>query len=188
MNIPLAYPDLNKQLPVIFLDIDGVLNSQLFYLRQRETGIARRSGTDQENLDEVAVGFLNELTKFGAQVVISSTWRKGRTVAELQSMLNEAGFIGTVIDKTGTGSGDSLRGNEILTWIKQNEKTVGARYYEYHRYVILDDNSDMLYWQRNNYLWIDPYAGLTPNIVWQAKKKLFLPQSIADITEGAVKS
>lgn len=40
------------------------------------------------------------------------------------------------------------------------------------KYVILDDDSDMLYWQRNNFILIDRFVGLTMGNVFQAKKIL----------------
>ena len=35
------------------------------------------------------------------------------------------------------------------------------------KYVILDDDSDMLYWQRNSYFQVDSYSGLTPNLCYR---------------------
>ena len=59
----------------------------------------------------------------GADVVVSSTWRYGKTVSELQEMLEAEGFIGRVIDKTpvgvpGADRGDarSPRGSRSMPW------------------------------------------------------------------------
>lgn len=175
---------MNNQLPIIFLDFDGVLNSQLFYKRMiQETG--KRQSRD---LDEIAIGYLNGLTEAGAKVVVSSTWRHGRSMEKLQEILEQFGFKGEVIGRTphlriGEDGDCILRGNEILSWIKDSKHIVGAEYHEYKRYVIFDDDSDMLYWQRNNFLWCDPYVGLTPNLVWKAKKILQLPENLAEKTE-----
>lgn len=60
------------------------------------------------------------------------------------------------------------RGCEIKTWMELNKDILGEKMTK-AKYVILDDDSDMLYWHRNNYLWVDPYCGLTPNLVQKAK-------------------
>ena len=54
---------------VIFLDIDGVLNSHRTAAAYRQVLMRR--------LDPVAVAMLYRMVKFGeAKIVISSTWRK----------------------------------------------------------------------------------------------------------------
>src|SRR5438128_10799406 len=76
---------------VIFLDIDGVLAP----IRRWD-----RYG----DLDPACIRVLNEIVAGGeADVVVSSTWRHGQTVAELQEMLDAAGFAGRVPDTTPTG-------------------------------------------------------------------------------------
>src|SRR5437016_7412087 len=72
---------------VIFLDIDGVLAP----IRRWD-----RYG----DLDPACVQVLNEIVaRGGADVVVSSTWRYGRTVAELQVILESKGFTGRVLDR-----------------------------------------------------------------------------------------
>jgi hypothetical protein len=47
---------------------------------------------------------LNEIVACGeADVVVSSTWRYGKTAPELQEILDAEGFKGCVLDKTPTG-------------------------------------------------------------------------------------
>lgn len=143
------------------------------------------AGRVRNMLDEECVTRLNELCKSTeAKVVISSTWRLGRTADELQKILNDGGFTGEVIGKTedlryGEAGDCILRGNEILHWIKNHEDLVGKQvgYWEYKRYVIFDDDSDMLYWQKDNYIHVDPYCGLTPHNVFTAKKILGMPEN-----------
>jgi hypothetical protein len=107
---------------VIFLDIDGVLAP----IRRWD-----RYG----DLDPACIRVLNEIVAgAGADVVLSSTWRHGRTVAELQEMLGAEGFIGRVIDKTPAGAPGTDRGDEIAAWLA--EHTVDG-------YVILDDHDGM---------------------------------------------
>ena len=78
---------------------------------------------------------LNEIVAgAGAEVVVSSTWRHGKSVTELQEMLDAAGFIGRIIDKTPVGAPGADRGDEIAAWLA--EHAVGG-------YVIIDDHGDM---------------------------------------------
>ena len=107
---------------VIFLDIDGVLAP----IRRWD-----RYG----DLDPGCIEVLNEIvTRGGADVVVSSTWRYGKTVAELQEMLAAQGFTGCVRDKTPTGTPGADRGHEIAAWLA--EHAVGG-------YVIIDDHVDV---------------------------------------------
>jgi hypothetical protein len=107
---------------VIFLDIDGVLAP----IRRWD-----RYG----DLDPACVQVLNEIVwRGGAEVVVSSTWRYGKTVAELQAMLDAAGFTGYVRDKTPTGAPPTGRGAEIGAWLAAHAVA---------GYVIIDDHADM---------------------------------------------
>ena len=65
---------------MIFLDIDGVLAP----IRQWD-----RYG----DVDPACIQVLNEIVaRGGADVVVSSTWRYGKTVAELQEILDARRF------------------------------------------------------------------------------------------------
>ena len=107
---------------VIFLDIDGVLAP----IRQWD-----RYG----DLDPACIQVLNEIvTRGGADVVVSSTWRYGKTVAALQEILEEAGFTGSIVDMTPIGAPGADRGAEIASWLA--EHTVSG-------YVIIDDHVNL---------------------------------------------
>ena len=107
---------------VIFLDIDGVLAP----IRRWD-----RYG----DLDPACIQVLNEIVAGGrAEVVVASTWRYGKTVAELQELLDAQGFAGCVVDKTPTDMPGAGRGDEIAAWLE--EHVVGG-------YVIIDDHGDM---------------------------------------------
>jgi HAD domain in Swiss Army Knife RNA repair proteins len=107
---------------VIFLDVDGVLAP----IRRWD-----RYG----DLDPACIQVLNAIVAgAGAEVVVSSTWRYGKTVAELQAMLEAEGFSGAVVDTTPIGGPGADRGEEIAAWLA--EHPVGG-------YVILDDHGDM---------------------------------------------
>ena len=161
---------------IIFLDIDGVLNCQMHYSSPQFKDYLTKedkASKDEHYLSQISkerVEWLNELClEMDLSVVISSTWRMGHSVERLQRILNLAGATFTVLDKTGFDK-DRFRGNEIHTWIKENSmKYFGQPYHIFRRYVILDDDSDMLYWQRENLFLCDSYAGLTPNTCYRIK-------------------
>ena len=107
---------------MIFLDIDGVLAP----IRRWD-----RYG----DLDPACIRVLNEIVAGGeAAVVVSSTWRHAKTVAELQEMLEAEGFTGCVLDKTPTGMAGASRAEEIAAWLAVH--AVGGC-------VIIDDHADM---------------------------------------------
>jgi hypothetical protein len=159
---------------IIFLDIDGVLNSTLYYenleFKEIKADQNDRFLNKLYDIDEKAISFLNHLIKnTGAKIVISSTWRKNTAIEELTKLFKMKGFIGEIIDYTPRLGEGNLRGNEILKWIENNITLIGQLRHEYRSYVIFDDDSDMLYWQRNNFILIDGYVGLTPNNVYKAE-------------------
>jgi HAD domain in Swiss Army Knife RNA repair proteins len=107
---------------VIFLDIDGVLAPILSWDRYGD-------------LDPACIQVLNDIVAGGeADVVVTSTWRYGKTVAELQDLLQAQGFAGCVLDATPTDIPGARRGDEIAAWLA--EHPVGG-------YVIIDDHADM---------------------------------------------
>ena len=112
---------------ITFLDFVGVLNSS----KSVERG-AIKGGMLQ--VDPWHVVHLNEIVaRSGAKVVVSSTWRLGRTVEELQKILDDAGFKGEVISMTTNVW--NRRGNQIQSWMDRFGKP--------DEFVILDDDSDM---------------------------------------------
>src|SRR5713101_2329269 len=85
-----SFEDVTRR--VIFLDIDGVLAP----IRRWD-----RYG----DLDPACIQVLNGIVaRAEANVVVSSTWRYGKTAPELQEMLEAEGFKGCVLDKTPTGA------------------------------------------------------------------------------------
>ena len=144
---------------IIFLDIDGVMNCEL-----EEEGDSVYSFKPGYTISKRCLKLLNTLiADTGAKVVISSTWRRGFKLEDFQAKFRGIGFKGEILGFTPTLG--TLRGIEILEWIKTNIETP---YHAYEKYVILDDDSDMLYWQKDNFLLIDGYCGLTDRVVYKA--------------------
>ena len=154
---------------IIFLDVDGVLNCQLFYTEQQ-----KREGETfvKQNFCPMRVGWLNALCKeMDIKVVVSSTWRMGKTIEELKEIFEEVGATFEIIGMTPMLRDlHSVRGNEIQAWIKDNNELLECQYYDFHTYAIIDDDSDMLYQQRNNLFLTDSYAGLTPDTCYRIKR------------------
>jgi len=160
---------------LIFLDIDGVLNHDLFYKEKSQDDRYKEVGYPDCDIDPKKIKLLNKLIKdTGAKVVISSTWkksstwRKGRTVEILQDILDRNGFKGKIIGLTPClylEKNFMPRGIEIYSYLKDNQK-------HNTRYVIFDDDSDMMLWQKDNFFLVDNYCGLTPNIIYKATRFL----------------
>ena len=158
---------------IIFLDIDGVLNHERYYV-ERQTKIINKEWKIPHPYGEIdpnCVKLLADLSKeYDIKTVVSSTWRLGRSVEELNEILNYHHKGIMVIDKTMSSHGDGwVRGNEILAWIDKNIEGFKT---EYTDYVILDDDSDMLLWQKDNFIKIDRFVGVTPQTIFQIKKIL----------------
>ena len=154
-----------------FLDIDGVLNHHLYYEKESQSIKHKKEGI-LGDISKESVKILNNLHEdYPIYYVISSTWRNGKTIQELQEMLDSRGFTGIVVGKTPSfrwiskeWDKVSLRGNEIFAWMQKFAKD--------NNYVIYDDDSDMLLWQKDNYFQIDGYCGITPNIIYRSLRFL----------------
>ena len=129
---------------IVFLDFDGVCNSTVY---MRSLPESERSGV--VGLDPAAVARVNRIVAGagGASVVVSSSWRHGRSIAQLAQILRDASFDGHVRGATpewlrkspGGLYAAEARGQEIQAWLD------GAPRYgiEVEQFVILDDDSDM---------------------------------------------
>jgi hypothetical protein len=165
---------------IIFLDIDGVLNHELWFKEQRHKTAKTKLEYKLSMIDETKIELLNKLIEATrAKVVVSSTWRKNHTIEQLQKLFELKRFKGEIIGLTPilrfTGLKDYTysvpRGNEIKAWLETNKGILNNKMSKVP-YVIFDDDSDMLLWQRENFFWVDPYCGLTPNIIYKAKRFL----------------
>ena len=150
---------------VIFLDFDGVLNSEDW----RE----HRLSTDSIlGLDEFAVARLNQLVEqSGAHVVISSSWRKLADTETLQQRLDAKGFCGHLIGETPHYLGVGMqRGDEIWTWLDAHPEVDG--------YVILDDSTDM-HGVADHFVHVDADCGLQLQDVEHALRILAQPREVS---------
>ena len=157
---------IEKSEKIIFLDIDGVLNSSKtleLSLKNEEPEIMRYL---PHPLHLAPLKKIIDAT--GAKCVISSTWRIGCSKSNMFTMLFASlGFPDIwVIDTTPVCS--SCRGDEIQEWLGLRQRMLDNNSQEFcenwnilpiGNFVILDDDSDMLPEQRNNFVHV--HDGLT---------------------------
>lgn len=141
---------------IIFLDIDGVMNTENYQYRHKlETG-----STKNEHWSPIACRHLNQLCdQFNARIVFSSTWRTDKDVEELRKILAKNDIdpdllIGITPDLEQEEQKDEFcRGDEIKCWLDENDC---------RNYVIIDDlpPSDFLESHRRHLVTVKPDTGL----------------------------
>jgi hypothetical protein len=117
--------------PLLFLDFDGVLNSTSWAIRTKQRGIW---GIDPDTIPHLQ----RIVDETGCNIVVSSTWRIGRSRIELIEVLHSAGMRipCPVIDKTPVHGYGRYRGNEVADWLESNGYA--------GKFVCLDDDGDYL--------------------------------------------
>ena len=159
---------------VIFLDIDGVLNCQDAY-HNNECKYVDFSLNDVEDFYQTFCSWskmwLNKLIdETGAKIVISSTWRHSgidfmKKVWELEGMSGE--IIGLTPHLKRADNYTIPRGCEIDFYLNNTlnfshinwDKTIQQEYMDksgIENYIIIDDDSDMLYGQRHHFILVLP--------------------------------
>lgn len=122
---------------IIFLDIDGVLNTIDTFKMRKDIYI--KYGLIIPRIDLYRLEFLKEIVdKTDAKIVISSTWRKSefdmKELNEVFSLFDLEVYDVTFIDISGK------KGIEISDWLNRNEVD---------SFVIIDDEtSDMLWLEK----------------------------------------
>lgn len=117
---------------IIFLDIDGVLNSRAYD--------RKRNWNEQTEIDETRLPLIKEIVDAtNAKIVLSSTWRQhwnkdpnrcdvdGRYINKIF-----ARFGLSIYDKTPDLGITALRREEISKWLKETEQEIDS-------FVIIDD-------------------------------------------------
>ena len=146
---------------VVFLDIDGVLNSKNFIDAGGCTKKTKFPSYVSMFIDCHAVALLKEIVdKTGAKIVISSSWRVDpkRTPEWFVDLFNTlCGVTFDIIGKTPV-LGD-FRGDEIKAWLKS---------VDVDNFVILDDDADFHKTQMPHLVQTSFDEGLTEKEVAQA--------------------
>lgn len=152
------------KLKIIFLDFDGCI-----------TTVKSRWRFDEEKM--ALLGTILDATD--AKIVITSSWRRFSledtidfiTTREVERGCTPFAFPDRVIGVTHRMYAfcypnmdkhyGVVRGEEIRRWQKANDASECP-------YVILDDDSDMLLWQRDNFIQTDSELGLSETDCWKA--------------------
>jgi hypothetical protein len=155
----------NNWKKILFLDIDGVVNSDRWYNKTRG-----RSG----DFDPESIALLNQLKDIGVEVVISSSWGESG-IKPLQDVGLELPIVGC----TEHFYTDWMcRGNEIEKWLVESfggmatkygwDEVTGRPYYQKYNhedgdyeFVIFDDDSDFLLGQKDNFIRTSRATGVT---------------------------
>ena len=152
---------------ILFLDIDGVLNTE----RQHDHCVeAKLAYVDNFGyaFDPVSVANLKMIVdETGADIVISSSW-KFWGLSTMQKLWASRKLPGKIIDVTPNNVSDEMllsvdldlmelpagKGSEIKEWLS----TSGSQVTDY---AIIDDLPDMLPEQQSHFVQTDPRIGIT---------------------------
>lgn len=122
---------------IIFLDIDGVVNSRRTCYAY---GQLPHNACDKF-FDDTALGMLRTLcSQTNAAIVLSSSWRYSHSHYDLGNELKLPIVDATIMHPTSIVP----RGEEIQEWLNRHPGVT--------QYVIVDDNSDMLPSQLDNFV------------------------------------
>jgi len=120
---------------IIFLDVDGVLNSRQYIEFCRRNGI---EDSMSGSFCKIAVSNLHWILEQdpSVRIVISSTWRMSRSERISQFLKDADSTFPTEKIIGQTPKLDGVRGDEISAWL-------GDKNIQVHKIAIIDDDSDM---------------------------------------------
>lgn len=152
---------------IIFLDVDGVLNSTKWLIEQYEL----QKGTAQtfmyrseKEFDPIAVKLMSNFVEdIGADVVISSSWRILHSLEEINAYLTQNGWTAKLPFDVTPRTSKGFRGDEINVWLLEHFDNITS-------YVIFDDDGD--FHPAQNLVRTNVEYGLQPEDIEKAKKYL----------------
>lgn len=151
---------------VLFLDIDGVLNSHRSAVAFG--GMPFDARAHRHRFDDIAIRLIGGIAQTaGAIIVLSSSWRNDVSWTQIGPALGLH-----IEDRTPSLIGP--RGREIAAWLDAHP--------EVERYAIVDDDADMLPEQMPYFVHTNMREGFT----WACAEKLaeLLGVSIFDVNRG----
>lgn len=135
----------------LFLDLDGVINCS-----DENIPLKYYRGSPIEAYCDHLVANINLVVKkYNMKIVISSAWRICKTFEYLCQILRSIGIKGDIIGVTDDiydKNCDTVRGNQI-------DRYVVAHNINENDYIILDDDRDMLWKQKKNFLHVNAETG-----------------------------
>ena len=154
---------------VIFLDIDGVLNSEEYSHRWYEENLGQKGyhiWVDEKAVDRL-IGLIQ---KSGCYIILSSSWRRYNlhdTILTLSEYPGLDRILPYLVGITPHRWTHGCRGDEIKHliddwegWIKNGLVSTKCKYVKIDNYVILDDDVDMLDEQKECFVHVDWEVGL----------------------------
>lgn len=138
---------------IIFLDIDGVLNHNNWYISEQ---YSKLQPNDELDIDPLCVERINKLcSETNSKIVISSDWRINYYYKDRLELAGLKNIIGhtpiTSFETLGTTYHFS-RGEEIQIYLEHHLNI--------DKYVILDDREDFTEEQKQFFIKINPNIGL----------------------------
>jgi hypothetical protein len=160
---------------IIFLDIDGVLNTEhglKFWSKDwKKPKLMRNSKDDKKQFCPEAVEVLRKVIEAtGAKIVISSTWR-AEGLEWFQEFWKDRGLPGEIIDITGYDQ-ERVRGVDVNIWLRSKGWYYPTSYWtapynqedrdncEIEGYCIVDDDWDFFIQQTRHYVNVPAKYGL----------------------------
>jgi hypothetical protein len=156
---------------VLFLDIDGVLNSTHWenHRKKYNNGMLRPPSEHWYpnepdhirrklwDLDPMAISTLKRIIiDYDFKVVISSGDRVGESIEHFEKLFNlrDGSFPpGRIIGMTPSMGLEATRGDEIEAWLQSAEPC---------QYIIIDDRSDFHHYQKSHLIQTERQIGLQP--------------------------
>lgn len=174
----IAAQDNEKDCPIIFLDFDGVLNTEKYYCELKSKGLPSDDKYGQLFDPEAVANLRKIIDATDARIAVSSSWRyMGLNV--LQRMWYDRDLPGRIVDITPLHLLDDklrdtdltqvdilslCRGNEIKWYFDEVlDANSNSR-----RFVIFDDLKDVLPELQDHFVRIDPVVGITEGDVEKA--------------------
>lgn len=162
----------NKHDSYIFLDFDGVLNTERWQRHCMAAGLPTKDGFgpvfDPEAVDNLQM----ILDATGAEIIISSSWKMegfqrmkdlwkaralpGKISGTTPDAIFDIDLLSMDLDDPEAFMRLAGKGNEVRRWLGQNPGEI--------RYAILDDMPDFLPEQDPFFVMTDPRTGITPEI------------------------
>ena len=167
----IAAQDDENDYPIIFLDFDGVLNTEKYYCELKSKGLPSDDKYGQLFDPEAVANLRKIIDATEARIVVSSSWRyMGLNV--LQRMWYDRDLPGRIVDITPLHLLDDklrdtdltqvdmlslCRGNEIKWYFDEVlDANSNSR-----RFVIFDDLKEVLPELQDHFIRIDPIVGIT---------------------------
>jgi len=142
---------------IIFLDIDGVMNSERYY-RSVDRTINNWSRFDPNVVDMIT----RLVDEFSAKLVISSTWRFG-AIKQLENELTKSALKKYLHKEWKTPKAyPNHRGKEIKLWLDQH--------LEIKDYVVIDDDINIVDEHLKRSVLTDINEGMTEEHYYKARE------------------